>query len=324
MSLCLNYCEEYDFSDIPGSESWIKLSEITAGDSTDRKFYVKNCDRERFFLRIADRSAYDRKKNEYEYMKTVRSFGIPVPDPVGFGICNRGRSLYLQTRWIYGVPGPLKLTEVDRFYQYYFGTEAGLFLKYVHHCKIPPRRNCWAQQQAVRIGRIMEFYQSCRHKIPYDRKLFDLILRCQPLMADRPQVLLHGDFKNENIIMSYEYSLNLIDFDSWQYGDPMFDLANVLTSIHKFSHPYALGILDCYFAFRVTDLEMQLITCYAVLNLLEKLIAVQKEADETIGLILEEARTLMRDFQGFKRIDPVWYKRIHIPSNACLIEYPAD
>lgn len=324
MPPCLNYSEHYDFSDIPGSESWIKLSEITSGDSADRKFYVKNCDRERFFLRIADRSAYDRKKNEFEYMKTIRSFGIPVPDPVGFGICNKGRSLYLQTRWIYGVPGPQKLTEVDRFYQYYFGTEVGLFLRYVHYCKIPPRRNCWADQQEARIGRILENYQSLRRKIPYDRKLFDLIQRCLPLMVNRPQVLLHGDFKIENIIMSYEYSLNLIDFDSWLYGDPMFDLANVLTSIHKFSHPYALGILDCYFAFRITDQEMQLITCYAVLDLLERLIAAQKDTDETIGLIHEEARTLMKDFQGFKRIDPVWYKRINIPADACLIEYPDD
>jgi len=193
----------------------------------------------------------------------------------------------------------------------------------VHFCKIPQRRNCWAEQQALRIARILDGYQSCRRKIPYDRKLLDLIQRCQPLMANRPQVLLHGDFKNENIIMSYEYSLNLIDFDSWSYGDPMFDLANVLTSIHRFSQPYALGILDCYFAFRVTDLEMQLITCYAVLNLLERLVA-QKNTDESVGQIFDEVRALMKDFQGFKRIDPVWYKRIHIRDDACLIDYPED
>ncbi len=319
MSDCSIFSCEYDYSDIPGAESWVRFSEITEGNSSDRKFYVKNNERERFFLRIADCSLYDRKKNEFEYLKMIRGFGMPVPDPVGFGICNKGRSLYLQTRWIYGTPGPQKLADLDLYHQYYLGTDAGLCLKAVHYCQIPPRRNNWATIQRARAEKILKTYHGGRKKIGQDRKLLDFIQQCFPLLDDRPQVLLHGDFTTDNIILSHEYSFSLIDFDNWQYGDPLIDLANVLTHIHQISMPYAIGILDCYFAFDINDEEMRLLAYYAAVDLLERFTAAQIQSEQACEKIIEQARALIKAFHGFKNLDPTWYKRLRVTDKTVLL-----
>lgn len=300
----------FDFEDIPGAESWVKISEITEGDSGDRKFYVKNNESERFFLRIADTNLYDRKKNEFEHLRAANAMGAAVPKPVGFGLCSNGKSLYLQTRWIYGRQGAIGLKELHPFKQYELGMEAGLNLKLIHHCAIPKKPPLmWEKIQLKRCRQTLDAYQLCRSKIAYEQKIISLVEDNLHLLASRPQKLLHGGFHTENMVLSYENSLSLIDFDRWQYGDPIFDLANVLTRIRHVSLAYATGILDCYFAFGIRDQDLRLMNLYAAVDLIEQLIAARTESADKIRQILDQIQSFMRELQGCRNICPSWYKR---------------
>lgn len=306
----LNKAGVFDFNDIPGAESWVRISEITEGDSGDRKFYVKNNENERFFLRIADTNLYDRKKNEFEHLQAANAMGAAVPKPVGFGLCGNGKSLYLQTRWIYGRQGAAGLKDLHPFKQYELGMEAGLNLKLIHHCAISRKLPSeWERIQMNRCRQTLDAYQNCRSKIAYEQKIISLIEDNLHLLANRPQKLLHGGFHTENIILSYEDNLSLIDFDRWQYGDPIFDLANVLTRIRHVSQPYATGILDCYFAFGIKDQDLRLMNLYAAVDLIEQVVAARTGPADKTRLILDQIQLFMRELQGCRNICPSWYKR---------------
>jgi aminoglycoside phosphotransferase (APT) family kinase protein len=310
---------EYDFRDIPGSESWIRLSEISEGDSTDRKFYIKNCNRERFFLRVADRTTYDRKKDEYELLSAIHEFGVPVPDPVGFGLCNRGKSLYLQTRWIYGNQGTKALQGLPKYQQYALGTDAGFYLKLIHDCEIPPRRNTWEARQLSRLEKNLGALAQHRRATALEMKIIGILENGRHILANRPQTLLHGDFNTDNVVLSYENSFRLIDFDNWQYGDPMADLSNVLTRIQSVSVPYAIGVIDCYFNFQITDDDLMMMQLYAIMDLIERLNASKWRTADEYRASREALQSLMHDFQNGRSICPVWYKRMRTTGKRCEI-----
>ncbi|HBP38351.1 MAG TPA: hypothetical protein DD640_06365 [Clostridiales bacterium] len=305
----LLYSDHYDFRDVPGSDSWIKLTEIADGDSPDRKYYVKNCEHQRFLLHVADCSQYDRKKNEFYYLSKVHEAGAPVPEPVNFGFCNQGSALYLQTRWIYGRPGTRELQSLEKHKQYSLGVDAGLCLKKVHHCRIPPRPNNWKSLQTDRINRMKSRLDPGWTRCAQLRRVLELIDAGQEFLAGRPQQLLHGGFQTDNLILSYENSLSMIDFENWQYGDPLADLATVLTQIRHISLPCAIGILDCYFTFRINDQELQMLRFYGALDLMEQLAGTDwRQNPEAEG---NKLQVFLKDYQSFRSICPVWYKRMH-------------
>jgi aminoglycoside phosphotransferase (APT) family kinase protein len=218
---------------------------------------------------------------------------------------------------LYGRSGQDELINLDRYKQYELGIEAGLNLKLIHCCPIPPRQqSSWADCQVKRWRIFQDAYRCRRHKIAYEQKIFSLIKNYIPLLVDRPQRLLHGGFHTDNIVLSYECSLSLIDFDSWQYGDPLFDLANVLTRIRHVSLPYAIGILDCYFAFEISDYELRLLTLYGAMDLIEQVVAARTKSNEAIETALERVQVFLRDLQGCKNICPSWYKRMRCSPKA--------
>jgi len=69
-----------------------------AGQAT-KKYYVETATNEKLLLRIADISQYDKKKKEFEVMKRLAASGVPVSQPVEFGICNNGQSVYSLFTW---------------------------------------------------------------------------------------------------------------------------------------------------------------------------------------------------------------------------------
>lgn len=304
--------EYANFRDIPGSESWIKLTEITDGDSSDRKFYIKTNERQRFLLHVADCKLYDRKKNEFEYLSQIHKSGARVPEPVGFGLCSQGRALFLQTRWIYGRPGTQELQNLLKYQQYSVGIAAGLCLKQIHCCQIPPRPDSWGARQKARIAGIQDNFRSVRIKSSQIRKMLELIESEQHLLADRPQHLLHGGFNTDNVILSYENSLSMIDLENWHYGDPIADLANVLTQIRHVSLPFAIGVLDCYFAFQITNRDMQMLRLYGAIDLIEKQ-APKSRKDQSDGeKDLQQLTVFLKDYQNLRSICPTWYKKVRI------------
>ena len=60
---------------------------ITKGWSSDKKYYIKTATEQQMFLRISDISELDRKKAEYEMMERMYEIGVPISQPLGYGIC---------------------------------------------------------------------------------------------------------------------------------------------------------------------------------------------------------------------------------------------
>jgi aminoglycoside phosphotransferase (APT) family kinase protein len=305
----LNLAGQYPcLTDIPGSSSWLQLAEMDAPAKTEHMYAILDQSDRRYLLKIAAPTCYDRIKREFEYLKLIRSSGVPAPDAIGFGLCSDGKALYLQTGWVNAKPISSRLGNIAGERQYALGTDAGLYLKRIHQVSLESRPDVTQGQFHTRYQKAMAAYRLCRPQISGERKLKHLISSALPDLDLRPAVLLHGCFQPAGILITPEDQIVMAHFDVWQYGDPLLDLANTLTWIRAVSLPFAIGILDCYFGFQITDEMLHLLSAYAALDLIERFGAAHAQGEAETKTIQAQADLFCKDYVGEKTRRPSWYK----------------
>ena len=296
--------------DIPGADQWVSLYQISDGDSPDLKFRVKDKDHQRYLVRLTDRLQYDRKKSEFELLQLIFARQVPIPRPVRFGLCNQGQSIFTMSEWIYGKAGAEHLIRQPGEDQYAQGIDAAVYLKTIHGSMAPPQSNNWP----ILINRkIIHMRHVCRERqirAACADKLLDYLAAQSNLVANRPLSLLHGDFHIGNMVMTFENSLHLIDFEKWKFGDPISDMGPMVARMHAVSVPFMMGVLDCYFNFQISVQELRLLAFYAAIDAVACIVwAAETSPDRLPGALLQ-ARNLLKDYNHFRSIVPIWYKRL--------------
>lgn len=114
-----------------------------AGQAT-KKYYVETATNEKLLLRIADISQYDKKKKEFEVMKRLAASGVPVSQPVEFGICDNGQRVYSLFTWCDGEEAEIVLPKLPETMQYVLGVTAGQILRKIH--EILPK---WSKNRGI-------------------------------------------------------------------------------------------------------------------------------------------------------------------------------
>lgn len=80
--------------DIKNYAMFENIKWIKKGWSSDKKYYLETVMGEKRLLRISDISEYDQKNHEFEMMKRLATCDIPMSQPIDFGICDNGKSVY--------------------------------------------------------------------------------------------------------------------------------------------------------------------------------------------------------------------------------------
>ena len=123
--------------DIKSYNTFTKIEPVNKGWLSDKKHYVEAADGMKLLLRIADISEYDRKKAEFEMMKQVVSLGVPMSQPIDFGTCDNGKSVYSLLTWCDGEDAEAVLPFLTETEQYVLGTKSGEILKHIHSIPAP-------------------------------------------------------------------------------------------------------------------------------------------------------------------------------------------
>jgi len=71
-----------------------KIEIVSKGMAGDKKYKVITSYNRQLLLRIADISEHNQKNNEFEVARKVAALGVPVSQPIDFGICNNGKNVY--------------------------------------------------------------------------------------------------------------------------------------------------------------------------------------------------------------------------------------
>ena len=292
--------------DIKSYYTFTKIEPINKGWSSDKKYYIETVDDRKLLLRVADISEYDRKKAEFEMMKQISALGVPMSQPVDFGTCDNGKSVYSLLTWCDGKDAEIVLPCLTETDQYVIGIKSGEILRLIHSIPAPKEQEEWSSRFNRKTSNKIEKYKVCGIKFEGDDKIIDYIENNRYLFSGRLQCYQHGDYHVGNMIISPDNSLSIIDFNRHDFGDPWEEFNRIVWSATVSPH-FATGQINGYFGGRPPIEFFKLLAFYISSNTLSSIYWAMTFGEKEITTMKNQARDVLSWFDNMNNLIPTWY-----------------
>ena len=290
----------------------MKLSDFTEvikiekGWSHEQKYKVTNREGETFLLRITPQEQYGQKKAEFENMQLVSALGIPMCQPIEFGMCEEG--VYSLQSWIEGKDAEEAMKSLPEQEKYRYGYEAGEILKKLHSIEAPEGVCEWETFFNRKMNSKIENYRKCPLKYENGEAFIIYIEEHRHLLKNRPVVYQHGDYHIGNLMIDNQGKLVVIDFNRNEYGDPWEEFNRIVWCAQS-TPIFATGMVDGYFGGEVPMEFWELLALYICSNTLSSLPWAIPYGEEEIEVMRKQAENVLEWYDGMKSVVPRWYGR---------------
>ncbi len=285
-------------------QSYISKELIDKGWSCDKKYCVTDRNGTRYLLRVSDISQHDTKRSEFNMMKQVASLGVPMCQPIEFGICEDG--VYSIQSWIDGEDAEQVISDYSDAEQYAYGLEAGRILKKIHSIPAPATQEDWETRFNRKIDNKIKKYSECPIQYENGQAFIDYINENRHLLKNRPQVYQHGDYHIGNMMMDRGGQLHIIDFNRSDYGDPWEEFNRIVWCAQK-SPLFASGMVNGYFGGEVPMDFWKLLALYIASNALSSVYWAIPFGQEEVNTMLGQAKEVLRWYDHMRNPVPTWY-----------------
>ncbi len=278
---------------------------IEKGWSDDQKYCVTDKNATKYLLRISDMKEYETKRAEFEMMTRVAALGVPMCQPIEFGLCEEGA--YSLQSWIDGADAEETIGQYSEAEQYAYGLQAGRILRKIHSIPAPATQEDWEQRYNRKIDGRIANYQSCPLKYRDGQPFIAFAEKNRDLLKGRPQVYQHGDYHVGNMMIGEEGKLYIIDFNRNDYGDPWEDNKAITWDI-KQSPAFASGRIDGYFEGEVPPDFWRGLALYICCGVLASLPWAIPYGEGEIATMQKQADNVLSWYDGMQTFVPTWYK----------------
>lgn len=285
---------------------FIKKEPIDKGWSGDKKYCVTDKDGTRYLLRISDMKQHDMKQSEFNMMKQVAALGVPMCQPIEFGICEEG--VYSIQSWIDGEDADQVISGYADPEKYAYGLEAGRILRRIHSIQAPAAQEDWESRFSRKMYYKIRKYDECPIKYENGQAFIDYIKENCHLLKDRPQVYQHGDYHIGNMMIDRSGQLHIIDFNRNDYGDPWEEFNRIVWSAQKAPF-FASGMVDGYFDDDIPLEFWKLLALYISSNTLSSVCWAIPFGQKEVDTMLNQAREILSWYDNMRNPIPTWYKK---------------
>lgn len=286
---------------------------IDKGWSGDKKYCVTDENGTQYLLRVSDIAQYDTKQSEFNMMKKVAALGVPMCQPIEFGVCEDG--VYSIQSWIDGEDAEQAITGYSDTEQYAYGLEAGRILRKIHSIPAPANNSNgvdiddWEIRFNRKMGKKIKKYGDSPIKYENGQSFIDYINDNRHLLKNRPQVYQHGDYHIGNMIIDRSGQLHIIDFNRYDYGDPWEEFNRIVWCAQK-SPLFASGMVNGYFDNDVPLDFWKLLALYISSNTLSSIYWAIPFGQDEINTMLNQAQEVLSWYNNMRNPVPMWYKGV--------------
>lgn len=285
---------------------FVTKESINKGWSSDRKYCVTAEDGTRYCLRISDPAKFKKKQDEFREMKKAASLGIPMCQPIEFGVSEDG--VYSLQSWIDGEDAEQVILQYSQEEQYRYGWEAGELLRKLHTIPAPAEQEDWEICFGRKIDSRIKAYRECPLQYEGGEALIRYVEQNRHLLQNRPQVYQHGDYHIGNMMIDREGKLQIIDFDRSSYGDPWEEFNRIVWCVQA-SPTFACGMVDGYFEQEIPMEFWGLLALYIASNTLGSLPWAIPFGQGEVDTMQNQAREVLDWYDGMRTVIPSWYRQ---------------
>lgn len=284
-----------------------RLAPIRKGFSGDKLFVAESGDGTRRLLRLFELQNLGRKREEYEILQDMQRLGVKCPRTLEFGV--RSAFGFMLVSYIDGQDAEEELPGLPPPNQFRIGLEAGCELRNLHRLQAPAGLSSWHARKSAKHAGYVEQYKACGVRVKGDGKILDFIERNLPLMEDRPNGFQHDDYHPANLIVADNRLAGVIDFNRFDWGDPLHDFLKTGLFSREVSVPFSIGQIKGYFGENEPDDNFwRLYALYLAMAVISTVVWTLKAAPVSLERMMAKIDRVLEDHQGFERTRPVWYR----------------
>lgn len=299
--------------EVPGFKDWIEIVPITKGWSLEPKFRVTDSSGNKLLVRFSDYANYESKKLEFESIQKISLPDVRFSQPTAFGLTKSHSYVYTIFSWVVGDDAQDVVPTLTKADQYNFGRIAGRMLRKIHEIPAPPDLEPWHSKFQKKMNFRLKAYQKSLFKFDEDEKMISFLLDNLKLLRKRPQTLQHGDFHLGNMVFNRENGdqsepqLGLIDFNRLSYGDPWEEFERAVFTA-QVSPEFINGQIHAYFNDNVPEVFFLIMAIYIAYSVIASISWAEPYGSEEVKKILKLGNSVIRSYNGFRRLIPNWYK----------------
>lgn len=297
--------------DIKDSLNWKKIENISKGWSSDNKYLITTKDNEKLLLRVSDIELYDNKKQEFEIIKKFATTGIEMNQPLDFGVCNKGKNVYILLTWIEGYDLEEALKNISSDEQYELGIKAGKILKKIHSMDVEEKDVLTITKKEKLLTKLDKYINS-NLKIENDTELIEFVKNNIDIIDSIKFTYCHGDFHPGNLIYMPNKEIGVIDFNRWEITNPYEEFYKLTAFGVESSIPYSVGQINSYFDNNVPMEFWKILKVYTIWSALYSLVWASKFGEEDLGKMKKRSNRMLDEYKRLELDIPKWYSNYKI------------
>ncbi|MGA4498834.1 aminoglycoside phosphotransferase family protein [Bacillus bombysepticus] len=284
------------------------IEEISKGFSPDKKYVITNANNEKYLFRTGDIKEYERKKIEFQILNEMVKRNVQAQRPIEIGILEEEGVCYSIFSYLEGEEAKKLLPTYSPKEQYDIGIEAGKDLAKMHTYEAPNNILPWYERAMKKHSKYVEAYKTCGINIKNDDKIIKFIEENEIYLKNRPNRFQHDDFHLENIIVRDARYVGVVDFNGYDWGDPIHDFVKIALFARDISIPYSIGQIEGYFNGRIPEEFWNLYAVYVGMTVFSSVVWTLLAAPHMLDDMLERLTIVLEDHNNFELSKPIWFQ----------------
>ncbi|PEW68211.1 aminoglycoside phosphotransferase [Bacillus cereus] len=284
------------------------IEEISKGFSPDKKYIITNANNEKYLFRTGDIKEYERKKIEFQILNEMVKRNVQAQRPIEIGILEEEGVCYSIFSYLEGEDAKKLLPTYSPKEQYDIGIEAGKDLAKMHTYEAPNNILPWYERAMKKYSKYVEAYKTCGINIKNDDKIIKFIEENEIYLKNRPNRFQHDDFHLENIIVRDARYVGVVDFNGYDWGDPIHHFVKIALFARDISIPYSIGQIEGYFNGRIPEEFWNLYAVYVGMTVFSSVVWTLLAAPHMLDDMLERLTIVLEDHNNFELSKPIWFQ----------------
>jgi aminoglycoside phosphotransferase (APT) family kinase protein len=281
-----------------------EITQIKKGFSDEEKYIVKTVS-DTFLLRISSVKADSRKKEEFEIMKKLFTKGVSCNKPIDIFTDKEDEKIFSLFSFIPGYDAEENINGLAEPTQFEIGFQAGRDLKKIN--SLENHTNTWKQRKLAKHEYYLRQYSEHGYNLDNDNKIIKFIeLNCDKIELD-PDRLQHDDFHLGNIVINNDQYSGILDFNRYDWGDPLHEFVKLEWFTWPISREFARGEIKGYFGNGDVSRDNCLIlSVYIAMSIFATIVWTLKFHAHTMPFIENRIHSILDSYEYFDRIRPEW------------------
>lgn len=280
---------------------------LNLGTSQDQKYILTEKNHKRYVFRLATIKIYPRRKQEFELISGFYRQGIRCLKPLSCGKAPNENYCYTIFKYIHGRSGSQILPTLPAETRFQIGVASGAELRKMHQLKAPDSEPDWYLKRSKLFREDVEAFRKLRLGFENEGLVYDFIKDHLDLMKGRPITFQHNDYGAGNLIISNRQFRAVIDFNGFDWGDPVCDFFQVPWVNLRFGTSFVKGQILGYWDGKVPKDFWALYNLYIMMILYHRLVLTHQNDPGKYASRLRKANRIVQECNLRKNTAPVWF-----------------